>query len=526
MNSNRRLDRVATLLYAVVPIGFAIVFVIWPLTAILARGFLADGPTFDPLVDVWSSRRSRSVIEFTFVQALCSTLATFAIGIPAAWSVSRAWFGRSFVRVVTGASFVLPTVVVGLAWRSIVDRGLVAIVLAHVSFNVAIVVQILGTAWAELDAAPEEAARTLGSSPARAWRSVVVPRLAPSAIGAAVLTFLFAFTSYGVVVVLGTARQGTIETEVARAARGLDFERAGALAVLQLLIVMITLSIAGWFTRDVATSASGAARPHRRIWPAMLAALPAVGIVLVPIATLARRVAAPGGSWSLDGLRILAADDLRIEGSPLDSIATSVRFGLLAAVVATSVGALVVATSIRSRSRGGGSWSRVLDATLMVPLGVSAVTLGYGYLITFDEAPLRLRDRWWIVPLAHAAVALPFVVRVLMPARRALDRRVFEVARTLGASGWVLARTVTWPMLTPAIGVAVGFAAAISIGEFGATSMLARRGVPTAPFAIGQLAGTPGDRPRLASDALAFALAIVALAVMGVAQRSGRRRVT
>jgi thiamine transport system permease protein len=524
VKSDRRVERLLSALFAIVPIGFAIVFVIWPLAAILARGFVADGPTLGPLVDLWSSPRSRSVLEFTFVQAVWSTVVTFMVGLPAAWAVSREWFGRSFVRVVTGAAFVLPTVVVALAWRSVVDRGLTAIVLAHVSFNVAIVVQILGTAWSELDPSSEEAARTLGSSPGGAWRSVVLPRLAPSATAAAVLTFLFSFTSYGVVVVLGNARQGTIETEVARAVRGLDFERAGALAVVQLVIVMTTLAIGGWLGQVIPTNESGRRRPHRRPWAAALAVVPALGIVLVPISTMARRVAAPGGSPSFDGLRILTADDLRIEGTPLDSIVTSLRFGLIAAAVATAVGALVVSTSTRSRSRGGARWSRLLDSALMVPLGVSAVTLGYGYLITFDEAPLRLRDRWWIVPLAHAVVAIPFVVRVLTPARRALDRRVTEVARTLGASSWVLGRTVTLPMLAPAIGVAIGFAAAISIGEFGATSMLARRGVPTAPFAIGQLAGTPGDRTRLASDSLALALATVALAVMGLAQLPGRRR--
>ncbi len=513
----------ATLATAVVPIGFASVFVIWPLVAIGSRAFAAEGLGLQPFVEVWSSSRSRSIIGFTFVQAAWSTIATFVVGVPAAWSVSRGWFGRSATRIATAAAFVLPTVVMGLAWRGLVDRGLPAIVLAHVSFNAAVVVQILGVAWAGLDPLPGEAARTLGASPARVWRSVTAPRLAAPAATAALLTFLFSFTSFGVVVVLGTGRQGTIETEIARAARGLDFERAGALAALQLLVVLCALSIAGRAGRVTSTDAPGALRAHRRSWVAMVAAVPALGVVLIPIMSLVVRVLAPQGSLSMEGIEILTANDLRIDGSPLDSIVTSLRMAAIAVSVAMVVGGLVIAGSVRGRADPQTRLRRVLEAVLMVPLGVSAVTLGYGYLITFDEAPLRLRDYWWIVPLAHAAVAMPFVVRVLAPARRALDARVIEVARTLGASGRVVTSTVTLPLLLPAIGVAFGFAAAISIGEFGATSMLARQGSPTAPFAIGQLAGVPGERGRLASDSLALLLAAMTLTIMACAQRPTRR---
>jgi thiamine transport system permease protein len=129
----------------------------------------------------------------------------------------------------------------------------------------------------------------------------------------------------------------------------------------------------------------------------------------------------------------------------------------------------------------------------MVPLGTSAVTVGFGFIIVFDEPPLNLRSSVWLIPIAHSLIAMPFVVRLLVPAMRSIDPRLREAAGTLGASPRRAWFAVDLPILSRALAAAAGFAFAVSLGEFGATAFLARPDRPTMPIAIYRSLGRPGD---------------------------------
>lgn len=515
------MKRSTRLAIALVPATFGVVMVAWPLAAILRRGLAPEGAlTLEPLAAVFRSDRTRSLVRFTVAQAAASTLLTLLLGIPAAWALSRRWRGAAVARAVVTVPFVLPTVVVGLAFRRWLDRGTLAIVLAHAVFNVAVVVRVLGAAWAGLDPEVAEAGRVLGAGPIRAFFTTTLPRLRAAIAGAALITFMFSFTSFGVITVLGGPRTGTIETEIARVARQLQFDRAAALTLVQLVVVAAVLALAARL---------GAGRGIDRFDPSprsgrpvfvAAAVMPAVLLVIAPLAMLVDRVVRPGGSWSTSGIAALAADDTALAIRPLDSLVVSLRFALVATAVAAVVGGLA-AIAVRDRGRGLG---RLLEFLLVMPLGVSAVTIGYGYLVTFDEPPLELRAHWYIVPLAHAAVAVPFVVRATVPALRAVDPALREAAATLGARPARVWRDIDRPLATRSFAAGVGFAAAISLGEFGATSLLAREGAPSAPFAIARLLGRPGDRNQQAAFALALALGCVTALVVFLADALARPR--
>lgn len=515
------MTRSSRLALALVPAAFGVVMVAWPLAAIFRRGLAPEGTlTLEPLGAVFASDRTRSLVRFTIGQAVASTLLTLVVGIPAAWALSRTWRGAGLARAIVTVPFVLPTVVVGLAFRHWLDRGTLAIVLAHAVFNVAVVVRVVGAAWAGLDPEVDEAARVLGATPSRAFLTTTLPRLRAAIAGAALVTFMFSFTSFGVITVLGGPRTGTIETEIARVARQLQFDRAAALTLVQLVVVAAVLALAARLG-----TVRGIDRfdpSPRRGRPVLLAAAltPALVLVVTPLTMLADRVARPHGSWSTAGIASLAADDTALAIRPLDSLFVSLRFALVATAVAGVVGGLA-AIAVRDRRRGLG---RLLEFLLVVPLGVSAVTIGYGYLVTFDEPPLELRAHWYIVPLAHAAVAVPFVVRATVPALRAVDPALREVAATLGARPLRVWFDVDRPLAARAFAAGVGFAAAISLGEFGATSLLAREGTPSAPFAIGRLLGRPGERNQQAAFALALVLGCVTALVVFVADALGRPR--
>ena len=210
-------------------------------------------------------------------------------------------------------------------------------------------------------------------------------------------------------------------------------------------------------------------------------------LVGVPIAVLVERSFHTPTGYGFDFYRALG--DLRAGSTafvpPVDAIANSLAFAAVATLLAVTVGACGAFAS----ARRPGHW---LDTTLAIPLGVSAVTIGFGFLIALDEPPLDLRTSWWLVPIAQALVALPFVVRTMTPVLRSIDPRLREAAATLGASPLRAWREVDLPIVARAMLVAAGFAFAISLGEFGATVFIVRPDRPTLPVAIYRLLGEPG----------------------------------
>jgi thiamine transport system permease protein len=151
--------------------------------------------------------------------------------------------------------------------------------------------------------------------------------------------------------------------------------------------------------------------------------------------------------------------------------------------------ALLLSRRVRGAAAAG---QRVLDLAIMLPLGVSAVTLGFGYVVSLQAVAPQLAHSGTLVPLAQAVVALPLVVRSLVPAMRAIDPRLRDAAATLGATPWRILRTVDGPVLARALGIGAGFAFATSLGEFGATSFLASPERATLPILIARLLGRPG----------------------------------
>jgi thiamine transport system permease protein len=137
-------------------------------------------------------------------------------------------------------------------------------------------------------------------------------------------------------------------------------------------------------------------------------------------------------------------------------------------------------------------FNRLMDPVLMLPLGTSAVTLGLGFILALDRPPLDLRASPLLVPLAHTLVALPFVVRSLTPALRSIRPRLRQAAAVMGASPLQVARLVDFPLIGRASLVAAIFAFTISLGEFGATSLIARPEYPTIPIMIYRFISQPG----------------------------------
>lgn len=518
--------RAGWLVVGAVPVAFLAVFFIYPVGSIVARG-ITDGS----VVDVFRRRSTGRLLWFTTWQAAASTVLTMVVGLPAAWAVARVDLpGRRLLRAALVIPFVLPTLVVGAAVQASfqafglrLNGTVIAILVAHVVFNTAVVVRIVGGYWALLDPQVEAAARVLGGGRFRVAREITLPRLAPGLWAAAGVVFLFCFTSFGVILTVGGPTHPTLETEIWRqATQRTDFTAAAALAVVQLVAVVAMVAVSGALERRTGTVPSRrpapARRPRsRRQWVvAMAATLPALLVVAVPLAVLVERSLAVGGGHGFDHYRALA----EVGGSglavpALDAIGNSLRAAGWATVVAVTVGGLASVAVVHLRRASG----RVLDVALMVPLGTSAVTLGFGILLALDGPPLDLRSSWVIIPIAQALVGIPFVVRSMVPALRTVDPHQREAAAVLGASPARTRWEVDGPVARRALVVGAAFAFAVSLGEFGATSFLARPDAPTVPVAMFRLLGQPGAARQGQAMALGTVLAFLTMASVLVIER-------
>lgn len=462
------------------------------------------------------------------VQALVSTALALALGLPIANVVSRYRFrGRALTQAMVTVPFVLPTVVVALAFRSLLGTGLpqgfALVVIAHAYVNLAVVARIVGAQWVQLNDDYENVARTLGATRWQAFRTVTLPSLRGAIASSAAVVFVFSFTSLGIVLLLGDASTRTLESQILRQTSVLlDFPGAAATAVIQLVLVSVVL---------IAGAIASRKSPRRVMRPLQLRQIPrdamglairavvAVTVIVVaaPIVALVVDSLRAQGSWTTSWWAALGSVDsgtTRI-GSPLSALGMSLSYALVAGLIASVVGGLA-AVAVLSEGR-----TRVIALVAVVPLGVSAATLGLGTLLAFGRAPLDLRGTGLLVPIAHSLVAVPLVVAVVAPALRGTDARRLAVAASLGARPTRAFVTTYGSVLKVVMLASAALAGAVSLGEFGAASFLARAGSPTVPVQIVRLLSRPGEQSYGVAAALAVVLVLLTLAMVLVIDRLG-----
>lgn len=530
-------------LAGLVPALFLGVFFLWPVASLVLRGFAGEqGWSAEGFRAAFGAARTWRILGFTLAAAAGATALSVLLGVPGALVLYRRRFpGRDLVRSLVTVPFVLPTVVVGVAFASLFDRGgalgllglddhWLAIVLAMVFFNYSVIVRTTGTLWRRLDPRLGEAAALLGATPLRAFLTVTLPALAPAIAAGASLVFLFCTTAFGIVMVLGGFRYSTIETEIwYQTTQLLNLPVAAALSVTQLAIVTASLLVTGWLQRRhhhvarLHTDDAGVIplAMRRDALPLGMTALVVTTLILLPLWSLALRSLRVGDGWGLDHYaRLGVADGRVLVTSVWGALGNSLTIALAATALALALGVIVsLVASRRPRSRTARSLLWTLEGAFLLPLGVSAVTLGFGYLITLNRPPLDLRSSLVLIPIAQALVALPLVVRSLLPGLRAIDPRQLEAAATLGADPWHVLRTIELPQLLRGLGLAAGFAFATSLGEFGATSFLSRPDNPTLPVLVHRLFSLPGRDNYGTALAAATVLAVLTAAVMAVAER-------
>ncbi len=505
-----------------------------PVVAVLLAAVRPDGSWgTDALERVLTSSRTWRLVAVTVGQAALSCLLTLVVGVPAAFVLYRFRFrGRAALLVAVTVPFVLPTVVVGAAVAAVLGPGgLVdargtwfAVLAAHLAFNLAVVVRTVGVAFRGVPVSLTASARVLGLRPSAAFRRAVLPAVAPAVGAASVVVFLYCLTSFGVLLVLGGGRVSTVEVEIwVRATRQFDVSGAAVLSVLQLLAVVGALAVYG----RVAASARGArgsgtdpSRRPRGAGERLLVASTALSVLVVavlPVGALFVRSFQLGTVWSADNWlqlgSVVAGTALSVP--PLQAVWYSLVSSSLAAGVAVLLG---VAAARGVAHRAGGASDRLL----LLPLGVSATTVGLGMLLAVGRPPVDLRASWWVVPLVQAVVALPLVVRVVAPAIRSVPPSLLDAAAVMGRSARSRWWEVELPAVRPAVASGAGLALVACLGEFGATAFVVRSDRPTVPVLVARLLGRPGAAGYGQAMALSCVLVVVCAVVLALVDRAGR----
>ncbi|MCI7552191.1 MAG: iron ABC transporter permease [Actinomycetaceae bacterium] len=528
----------------IIPLIFLAAFFVWPVGAMMLRGVFGgigagaaavgtSGDGFSTIMgNLLASVRTWRIIWQTLWMAAAGTVFSVVLGVPGAYVLYCTTFpGRRMVRALSAVPFVLPTVTVGIAFRALLDGPLAflglsgtttAVVMAMVFFNYSLVVRTVGNVWASLDPRLTQAARTLGASRARAFFTVTAPEIAPAVFAAGSLVFLFCSTAYGIVTTLGTPGYGTIETEIyIQTTTYFALDVAAALCVIQFVIVAMALVISAKLSArsDAAlTIRTQAAKPLARSDAFPLGVVIATSIfIAAPLLTLLLRSFMVDGGWSVTNYALLGTSGAGFSGGATvwEAVEHSVRIALDSTLVSLLVG--VPLAFVLSRRVDGvlAKAQRALDAFVLFPLGVSMVTIGFGFLLTFLGTPLGRSA--WLVPLAQSVVALPLVVRSIVPLVRAIDPRLRDAAATLGAPPWRVLATIDVPFMIRGIGLSAGFAFAVSLGEFGATSFLANPNYQTLPVLIVKLLGRPGEH----NYGMALAGSVILALITGVAMMVG-----
>ena len=400
--------------------------------------------------------------------------------------------------------------------------------LAHIFYNYSVALRLISGFWQNLNPNLTQAAQMLGLSPRRAFWQVTLPLLRPAIGAAAVLVFIFCFTSFGVILILGGPRFATLEVAIYRQAVEIfDLPVAAALALIQ---IIFTFGLIWFYTRSQARltwplslqSARHSERPIRT-WRDKMIVSSNLGLMLIllgsPLIALILRsfVGSEGPTFTFYRELFINRRGSLFFVPPIEAVFNSTAFALVTVLLAGGLG-LISAVMLSRRAKSDGRrakseersltphpsplapplsplpsrLSTLLDPLFMLPLATSAVTLGFGYIIALNRPPLNLRSSLALVPIAHTLVAIPFVIRSVLPALRRIRPNLREAAAVLGANPQKVWWSVDWPLIRRALLVGAVFAFTISMGEFGATVFIARPQTPTLSVAIFRFLSQPG----------------------------------
>lgn len=502
----------------------------WPLAQILSTGF--RGNWFATI----ATTKIVSIVWFTIWQAALSAGLSLLFGILGAYLLYHRFFsGQKFIRALITVPFMLPTIVVAIGftafrelpvisdlWR--VNSGVPIIICANVFMNYSLAVRVIGGVWQSLDLDLDEAAALDGAGRIRTFTSVTLPQLATSIASVGSLIFLYCAANFGLVLVLGGASVKTLETEIYRnASYNLDLDKAAGLVLLQTILTVSAFMIAQRLSKSglaflSTTTLQQRPRIDRRDLPALIVTGVFIGVLIcLPLASViwrAFQVENSFGFLNFTNLGGFGARDL-LSISMGQATINTLRNAAITTLVSMSFG--LVASFLLSRPAKDRNHSRLqhfMDLVFQIPIGISSLVLGLGYLVTFGDGLFPLRSSWLVTPIAQSLLTIPLVIRIIYPSIKVIDYRLRESAQTESASPSQIWWLIEVPIIRNVLLMASGYCAIIAVGEFGAANFLAYGDQATLPTVLYQLISRSGAQNYGMAMAASSLLIIFATSVV------------
>ena len=492
---------------ALVPMIAIITFVVLPTFNIFVSSLRFES------LNLLRTETIRNVVWFTTWQSLVSTAFALVIALPLAFVTANFKFkAQRLTTSLVSVPFILPSIVVGVAFLQILPnsfhRTAFALILAHTYFNFGFTSRLITARWLQIHPHLDDAARTLGASPLKLFTTVTLPLLGKAITNAALIVFTLCFTSYGVVRILGGPSRSTLETEIYfRAIQLGDVSGAILLSALQILIIISLFVVTTRASRNrfeqstrptISRQKSLQTRKQKFIATTIISI--ATVFAIVPLLAIAFKSINTNSKFTTTAWRtIFTSPEIS------HSLIKTLTYAVIAMTLATLLG-LLSACSVAYNNN-----FRLISGLTTLPIVISAVSIGLGIIITFDTKPFDWRGTQFMLPLAHALVALPLAMRVILPVLQAIPDSLRQASSVLGASPQQTWLNIDLKIIRRAVISAAAISAAVSIGEFGASSFLARRGAETLPITISRLLSRPGDSLQSQAFALATLLAIFSL---------------
>lgn len=495
---------------------------------------------------------SQNTVGFTFVQSFFSTILTIMLGFPIAWVLGRySWPFKSFLRSILTLPFVIPAIIAAMGFLTITGPyGLdirtnestwwFTLILSHAWFNIALIIRFCEPVLSTLNPNLEEQLLLLpnGVTFYSRLKTLWIPILTPAIAAASCMTFVFSFTSFALVKWI-TVRDKTLESTMAEVSSSAGIQGymesssdivLGA-SLIQFLVLLTSLWLMSVLQRNSRSKWQQANEKvaQSKNFKGWFILVPALFFVILPLISViigslrVRDVNENSSSfkWSTEGW------SEAFQGSysfpPLsEALFNSLIYSCGTLIIAVPLG-YALASTIHNLEEKNISLSKILEMYTMLPFALSAAMIGLGVMLGIIKLnPSAAYDFRFLPALAHIIITVPFVVRIILPALRSFDLSYDDNAKVLGINSFHRFLKIKLPLMRGSILVATVFTLAMSLGEFGASFIVARNSEwVTIPLLIDSLRGKPMKDPLTvpASNAVATVLMVITMILFLIVER-------
>lgn len=519
--------------FSALALAILAVFLLYPLLNVLTGSIGSGGR--NGWVTLAGDPKYFAAIVNTIVLGVAVTLTTTLIGVPLAYFTARFDFpGKSIVAVLPLITLVIPEVIAAQTWLMMLgNNGFITrwlgghgidmptfygwpglITVMTFTYYTYIYIGTLA-AIRGFDVQLEEAAQSLGTSPARSRLNVMLPVVLPSVLASALLVFTLVVGNFATATILGSRVPllSVLTYQAAVAEGGSDPVMQSTLATVSIALVMIVLFVQRWIVsrgRHEVTQGRGARAEKLRGLPGLVIGLSAgllvivsllpLGSIVIGAFTVSRGPVMRWGEWTTAHVERL------VKIAP-DPVINTLLYSAAATAIGITFSAIVSYLIVKKRN----ILTPALDYLTALPLALSGTIIGIGLIMSFNTGFLPLTGTASIIVLAYVVRRLPFGIRNSSSTLYNIPNSIEEASISLGVPPVATFFKVVLPLMLPAVAAAAVLTWTTTVAELSASIIVYSGGRETMPIQIYKLIDS-----NLMAQASAYGLVLVAVILIPI----------